>query len=104
MRLEYHLPEDGGIKISCTGKFRVQRDWMTFKDYFCSTLEEHPECKQITISFEQPKINLSVLGLLLKYINVDGYEIQLLVLHYSCFRMLEDMLLLEKFNVKYQKV
>lgn len=104
MKMEYHLPEEGGIKISCTGKIRSQKDWMSFRDYFCATLEEHKEQKQVIISFEQPKIDLGILGLLLKYINIDRYEIQLLVLHYSCFRMLEDMLLLEKFNVKYQKV
>lgn len=99
----HHILDEGVIKISCIGKFRAQRDWMTFKDYFCSTLAKNKASKQVVISFEQPKIDLSILGLLLKYINIDGYEIHLLVLHYSCFRMLEELLLLEKFNVKYQK-
>lgn len=103
MRLSYTLEEEA-IKISCTGKFRAQKDWTAFKDYFYSTLAENLGYKQVVISFEQPKIDLNILGLLLKYINIDGYEIHLLVLHYSCFRMLEDLLLLEKFNVKYQKV
>lgn len=104
MKLEYQISEDNEIRISCTGKFKIQRDWIAFKDYLCSILEKHKEVKQIIFCFDQPKIDLSILGLLLKYINVDGYEIQILVLHYSCFRMLEDLLLLEKFNVKYQKV
>lgn len=103
MRL-HHTLEEGIIRITCADKFRAQRDWINFKDYLSSTLAQNSDIKRVTISFEQPKIDLSILGLLLKYINIDGYEIHLLILHYSCFRALEELLLLEKFNVKYQKV
>lgn len=104
MKLEAQLLEDNQIKIVCTGKYKPQRDRMGFKNFFCSTLAQHPQSKSVAVSFEQPNIDMSLLGLLLKFIKIDGYEIHLLVLHYSCFRMLEDLYLLEKFNVKYQKV
>lgn len=104
MKMESQLLEDNQIKITCTGKYKPQRDRMAFKNFFCSTLSQTPNSKSVVVSFEQPNIDMNILGLLLKYIQIDGYEIHLLVLHYSCFRMLEDLYLVEKFNVKYQKV
>lgn len=103
MKIEAQLLEDNQIKIICTGKYS-QYDRGKFKNFFCSTLIQYPQSKSVIISFDQPSIDMSILGLLIKFIKIDGYEIHLLVLHYSCFRMLEDLYLLEKFNVKYQKV
>ena len=90
--------ESGKISFICQGKVT---NFLSFKTNILSTLKAHPHIHELTFSFNTHPIALNVLGFLLTL--TKSHSIQILLLNYSSFRHLEDLYLLEKFNIKYQK-
>lgn len=93
--------EEEKIHFVCKGKFKNAREFLDLKEVIFSELAKNPTIQDLIFSFDTFPIDLSLLGVLL-LLN-RKYKIQIFVTNYSNFKMLEDLLLLEKFNIRYEK-
>lgn len=95
------LFEEDKIHFVCRGKSKNAREFLLLKQAIFSELAKNPSIKDLIFSLDTSPIDLNLLGILLLLCRT--HKVQILIAHYSNFRMLEDLFLLEKFNVRYEK-
>lgn len=100
MKMHISFEEDK-IHFICKGKIKNSREFLSFKQSVFAEITKYPETQLLVFSLDVAPIDLNLLGLLL--LVSKTHKIQILITQYSNFRMLEDLFLLEKFNVKYEK-
>lgn len=97
------LFQDEKLIFVCKGKIKNQQNLSSIKKTIFTHIKKHSSLQSLVFVFETFPIDLSMLGLLLTLSNTKGYNVEILISNYSNYRMLEDLHLLQKFNVKYQK-
>ncbi|ANV98403.1 hypothetical protein BBW65_06165 [Helicobacter enhydrae] len=102
MKLRYEI-EGSTLLMECKGKTTDAKSFIEFKKTLSNTLLANPQIKTIGITFDTFPLSTQILGLILKYINIDAYPIHIITSNYACFKTFEDLKLVEKFDVKYQK-
>lgn len=85
----------------CKGKIKGSRELLDLKQAIFSEIAKSPLPQSFIFSLDTSPIDLNLLGVLL--LLSKTHKVQILITHYSNFRMLEDLFLLEKFSVKYEK-
>lgn len=100
--MKFHiLTEEEKIHFVCKGKIKNNREFLDLKQAIFSEIAKNPSHQSFIFSLDISPIDLNLLGILL--LLSKTHKIQILITNYSNFRMLEDLFLLEKFNVKYEK-
>lgn len=100
--MKFHiLFEEENIHFICKGKIKNSRELLELKQAIFSEIAKSPSPQSFIFSLDASPIDFNLLGFLL--LLSKTHKIQILITNYSNFRMLEDLFLLEKFNVRYEK-
>lgn len=97
------LQEEDKLVFTCKGKIKNQTGLLKIKKIVFANIKNNPSIRNLSFKLEAFPIDLSLLGFLLTLSNLHLLQIEILVSSYSNYRMLEDLCLLQKFQVKYLK-
>lgn len=94
------------ISAISTNEFRITGEIKTISDYQAikKTIQESVEkdIKELLVIIEDAQtVTSSVVGYLLKLVNLNGIKINLTVKNAKLHKMLEDLVLIDVFNVQH---
>ncbi len=93
------ITSTGTNSFKITGEIKTISDYQTIKNQVQPLVEQGN--KSLTIVIEDAQtITSSIVGYLMKIVNLNGVKLTLTVKNQKLYKLLEDLVLLEIFNVQ----